>query len=173
MFATDALTAAMPAYCADLAHDLTKVLSESRLAVSARWGVALASAVALRDGRLSEAFEADARAAGVGAETLEDARAAAALMAMTNVYYRFVHELGGDYEKLPAALRMKRSARPAGARADFELFAVAVSALGGCAACMGHHEAKGRAAGLSASDINDAVRIAAAVSGASNALWQA
>ncbi len=172
MNATDALIAAIPSHSADLAYDLAKVLRESRLTAARRWGVALAVAVALRDQRLSEAFESDGRAAGVRSETLEDARAAASLMAMTNVYYRFVHAVGGDYERLPAALRMKRAARPAGAPADFELFAVAVSALGGCEACMRHHEAKARAAGVEAAELNDAVRVASAVSGASVALWQ-
>lgn len=173
MHATDALLATVPEHSADLAHDLAKVLGEERLTAPARWGVALAAAVALRDERLSEAFAADARSAGVGEDTLDDARAAAALMAMTNVLYRFVHLAGEDYQRFPAALRMKRSARPAGDRAAFELFAVAVSAMNGCEVCVRHHEAKGRAAGLPPRAMHDAVRIASAVAGVSVALPRA
>lgn len=172
MNATDALIAAIPSHSADLAYDLAKVLGETRLTATRRWGVALATAVSLRDERLTAAFESDARAAGVGEATLEDARAAASLMAMTNVYYRFVHVLGGPYERLPAALRMKRSARPAGSRDDFELFTVAVSAVNGCEACMRHHETKARGLGVEAAELNDAIRLASAVTGASLALWQ-
>jgi len=171
MDATDALLATLPAHAADLAYDLAKVLREMRLDVGQRWGCALASAISLRDRALREAFLADAAAARVADATLEDARAAAALMGMNNVYYRFVDSVGGDYEQLPAALRMKRVARPAGSGADFELFALAVSALNGCEACMRHHEAKGRAAGLEPLLLRDGVRIAASVRGVSIALW--
>jgi len=170
MDATDALLAALPEHAADLAYDLAKVLRETRLGVDQRWGCALAAAVSLRDRTLVEAFRSDAEAQ-VPAATLEDARAAAALMGMNNVYYRFVEVVGGDYAQLPAGLRMKRIARPASNEADFELFALAVSALNGCEACMRHHEAKGRAAGLEPPLLHDAVRIAAAVRGASIALW--
>lgn len=171
MDATDALIARLPEHAADLGYDLTKVLGETRLTVAQRWGCALASAVALRDRALAEAFGADARAARVLEATVEDARAAAALMGMNNVYYRFVEALGRDYATLPAALRMKRVARPASSKADFELFALAVSALNGCDACMRHHEQKGRAAGLEPLLLRDGVRVAAAVRGTSVALW--
>ena len=171
MDATDALLATLPAHAEDLAYDLTKVLSEPRLEVAQRWGCALASAISLRDRTLRDAFDRDAAAAGVAEATLEDARSAAALMAMTNVYYRFVDCAGGEYAQLPAALRMKRVARPAGSQGDFELFALAVSALSGCAACMRHHEARGRAAGLTPLRLRDGVRIAASVRGVSVALW--
>ncbi|MBO6933671.1 MAG: carboxymuconolactone decarboxylase family protein [Deltaproteobacteria bacterium] len=171
MDATDALLATLPAHTADLAYDLAKVLGETRLNVGQRWGCAMASAVTLRDRLLTDAFATDAAAAGVASATLEDARAAAALMAMNNVYYRFVDSVGGEHAHLPAGLRMKRVARPAGSKADFELFALAASALNGCQACMRHHEAKGRAVGLDATQLHDAVRVAAAVRGTSVALF--
>ncbi len=173
MDATDALLTTLPEHAADLAYDLAKVLRETRLGVEQRWGCAVTAALTLRDRTLTDAFGADAAAAGVATAVLEDAHAAAALMAMNNVYYRFVDSVGGDYESLPAGLRMKRVARPASTKADFELFALVASALNGCKACMRHHEAKGRAAGVDAALLRDGVRIGAAVRGASVALFAA
>jgi hypothetical protein len=44
---------------------------------------------------------------------IEDAAAAAALMSMTNIYYRFRHMIGKpSYSENPARLRMNRLAKP-------------------------------------------------------------
>jgi alkyl hydroperoxide reductase subunit D len=65
---------------------------------------------------------------------VEDARAAASLMAMNNVYYRFRHMVDKPiYGERPAGLRMNRLMQPATNRTDFELMALAVSAINGCA----------------------------------------
>lgn len=84
---------------------------------------------------------------------------------MNNVYYRFVHLVGGDYAKMPARLRMNIIARPGVEKADFELWSMAVSAINGCGMCMESHEQQLRAAGISTEQIQTAVRIAATVSG--------
>ena len=55
--------------------------------------MAVASAAAARNERLRAAVIADARAE-VDAAVIDDALAAAALMAMNNVYYRFRHLVG-------------------------------------------------------------------------------
>ena len=176
MDAIDALRARIPEHSADLEHNLVKVLSRSRLSPARVWGCAITAAITCRSRPLTEAAIADARAAGVGQPTIEDARAAASLMAMTNTYYGFEHLLGdaaSDYRSLPAALRMKRSARPAGDRLDYELFALAASVLGGCASCVRTHERALRAGGVEPEAIHDAVRIAATMRGVALSLWQA
>src|SRR3546814_4422657 len=54
------------------------------------------------------------------------ARAAAAVMAMNNVYYRFVHLASNqEYAKMPAKLRMNVIGSPGIDKADFELFSLA------------------------------------------------
>ena len=69
---------------------------------------------------------------------IEDARAAAAIMAMNNVYYRFRHIVGKpSYAEKPARLRMNRLVQPAGSKVDFELYALAIN---GCEACVQAHE---------------------------------
>ena len=55
----------------------------------------------------------DAFAARNGARQGSTRRgAAASIMAMNNVYYRFTHLVGGDYATLPARLRMNVMAQP-------------------------------------------------------------
>ena len=49
----------------------------------------------------------------VSAEVIDDARAAASLMGMNNVYYRFRHFMGeSEYKTMRANLRMHRVGKP-------------------------------------------------------------
>jgi alkyl hydroperoxide reductase subunit D len=96
-------------------------------------------------------------------EAQNAARAAAAIMGMNNVYYRFTHLVGGDYPSMPAKLRMNVMARPGVDKVDFELWSLAVSAVNGCGMCMESHEKIVRTAGLTQEAVQAAVRIAAVV----------
>jgi alkyl hydroperoxide reductase subunit D len=84
-------------------------------------------------------------------------------MAMNNVYYRFTHLVGGGYPALPAKLRMNIMAKPGVDKVDFELWSLAVSAINGCGMCMESHEKVVRHGGLSAEQVQTAVRIASVV----------
>ena len=97
------------------------------------------------------------------AHALTAAKAAAAIMGMNNIYYRFVHLAGGDYKKMPARLRMNVMANPGVDKADFELWSLAVSAVNGCGMCIESHEHELRKAGLNAEQIQASIRIAAVV----------
>ena len=98
-------------------------------------------------------------------------RAAAAIMAMNNVYYRFRHMVGKPiYSEKPAGLRMNRLVQPATNKADFELFSLAVSAINGCEMCIRAHEKAVIDGGLTPDHVNDAVRIAATMQAAAVAL---
>jgi alkyl hydroperoxide reductase subunit D len=171
MSALEALRDAIPDPARDLRLNLEAVLRESTLDPPQRWGVALASAVASRNARLREAVLADARAAAVDPAVIDDALAAAALMGMNNVYYRFRHLIDKpSYREKPARLRMNRIARPAGKKVDFELFCLAVSAINGCETCIQSHEKVVVEGGLTEDQVHDAVRIAATIEGAAIAL---
>jgi lipoyl-dependent peroxiredoxin subunit D len=65
------------------------------------------------------------------------------------------------YSEMRAGLRMNRLAQPATNRADFELFSLAVSAIGGCEMCIRAHEKAVTEGGLTPEHVNNAVRIAA------------
>jgi len=170
MSALEGLRDAIPEPARDLRLNLQAVLADSSLGVEQRWGVAAACAVASRNVRLREAVLADARAAA-GDAIVEDALAAAAIMGMNNVLYRFRHLIEKpSYGERPARLRMNRLVKPAGSKVDFELFCLAVSAINGCGTCMQAHEKVVLSGGLGEEQVFDAVRIAATIQGAAVAL---
>lgn len=174
MGSIEAVRAAMPEAARDIKLNLQTVMQDGALSPEQRWGVAVATSIATRHGELREAVIADARQAGVGEAVLDDAMAAAALMGMNNIFYRFRHMIGKpEYEQKPARLRMNRIVRPATNRADFELFCLAVSAINGCETCVRAHEKVVTEGGLSEDHVIDAVRIAATMQAAAVSLEMA
>jgi alkyl hydroperoxide reductase subunit D len=170
MSAIEELAAEIVEPARDIRLNLQSVLAPGSLTPEQRWGVAIASAVASRNVRLQVAVTADARKE-VAPAVVEDAIAAAAIMGMNNVYYRFRHMIGKPtYSDRPARLRMNRLVKPAGKKVDFELYALAASAVGGCESCMRSHEHVVVEGGLTEEQVHDAVRIAATIHGAAIAL---
>lgn len=166
----EALREALPEHAKDLKLNLQAVLGESTLSPAQQFGTALAAAAASRHAGLREAMKAETLARA-GEAVLEDALAAAALMGMSNIFYRFRHLVGKEsYGQFPARLRMNRVAKPAGPRLDFELFCLAVSAVNACETCVQAHERALLEGGLTEAQIVDAIRIAATVHGVAVAL---
>jgi lipoyl-dependent peroxiredoxin subunit D len=166
----EALRSAIPDAAKDIRLNLSSVLQSTNLTNEQRWGVAIASALAARNHRLSHAVLADAKHQ-VAAAVIDDAVAAASLMAMNNVYYRFRHMAGKEaYTTKPARLRMNRLAQPATSKVDFELFSLVVSAINACETCIQAHERVVIEGGLSEDAVHDAVRIAATMHAAATAL---
>jgi alkyl hydroperoxide reductase subunit D len=160
----------LPEAAKDIKLNLQSVLSGGSLSVGQRWGVAVASALASRHPALSRALVVEARREA-GDAVVDDATAAAALMSMNNVFYRFRHRIGkAEYGDKPARLRMNRISKPATSSLDFELFSLAVSAINDCETCVRAHEKAVTDGGLSAEIVQDAVRIAATVQAAAVAL---
>ena len=148
----------------DIRINLQNVLVPGTLNADQVWGTALACAEAARNVALQTAIEADARAAGVADGVIADAKAAAVLMGMNNVFYRFKHVIGkDDYEKKPARLRMQRLSQVTSNKVDFELFCLAVSAINNCQSCMAAHEATVLKNGLTEDQVYDSIRIAATI----------
>lgn len=167
----DLLRESLPEVARDIKLNLSSVLQPGPLTDAQRFGVAIASAHAAKSPKLVSALTQDARAAGVTDGVIEDGVAAAVLMAMNNVYYRFRHQIGQDtYSQKPARLRMNRLVAVKGTKADFELMCLAVSAINGCEACVRAHEKTVLEAGLSEDQVHDAVRVAATVNAAALAL---
>jgi alkyl hydroperoxide reductase subunit D len=170
MAALDAIRDALLEAAKDVKLNLQSVLQESSLSPAQRWGVAVASAATARNRRLLEAVTADALGA-TDAAVVDDALAAAALMAMNNVYYRFRHMVGKPaYSQKPARLRMNRLAKPMTSKADLELFSLAASAINGCETCVQAHEKAVLDVDLTEDHVHDAVRIAATIHAAAVAL---
>ncbi|HEX5340149.1 MAG TPA: carboxymuconolactone decarboxylase family protein [Gammaproteobacteria bacterium] len=156
----------LPEYAKDLRLNLDSVLSEGGapgLTLKQIALIALASAVASRNLELTRAVAAFAGEHASPAE-LDAARAAAAIMAMNNIYYRFTHLVGdAEYGTLRANLRMSIMAKPGIEKNDFELASLAVSAINGCGTCMSAHEKAVREHGVNVQTVQSTVRIAAVI----------
>ncbi|WP_293897965.1 carboxymuconolactone decarboxylase family protein [Phenylobacterium sp.] len=167
----DTLRESLPAYAKDISLNLSSLAAETVLSDQQKWGAFVASAHAVGAPAVVRAVEAAAIAAGLAPEALTAAKAAAAIMGMNNVYYRSLHLLSnGEYKTLPARLRMNGLANPGVDKADFELWATAVSAVNGCGMCLDAHEAELKTHGVTAPEIQAALRIAAVVNAASRVI---
>lgn len=97
-------------------------------------------------------------------DAISAAKAAASLMAMNNIYYRFVHLASNkEYGTMPARLRLNVISNPGVDKTDFEVWSLAVSAINGCGICIDAHEKVLRDAGVAATTIQTAVRFAAII----------
>lgn len=160
----DQLREQLPDAARDIKINLGNVLQPATLNAAQTWGVAIATAYTARNEELTKALLVDAKTAGIEDEVLEDAKAAAILMGMNNVYYRFRHIIGKEeYEQKPARLRMMRLKQVATNQVDFELLCLAVSAVNNCQACVQSHEHVVLEGGLTTDHVHDAVRIASVI----------
>jgi alkyl hydroperoxide reductase subunit D len=159
------LARTLPDHAKDLRLNMSSLMNETLLSEQQKLGTLLACAHATGVPALIRAAEADAEAA-LSPEAVHAAKAAASIMAMNNVYYRFTHLASNpDYAKMPARLRMNVIGAPGIDKADFELFSLAVSAINGCGACVDAHEKVLQQHGVKAETIQAAVRLASVVQG--------
>jgi alkyl hydroperoxide reductase subunit D len=166
----DGLRDQVPEYAKDVRLNLGTLASEATLNDQQKWGTFLASAFASRNATVIRAINAEV-AGKLSPEALTAAKAAAAIMGMNNVYYRATHLMHAeDYKKMPAKLRMNVIANPGVDKVDFELWSLAVSAVNGCGMCLDAHEKVVRKGGLSADQVQAALRIAASVHAAAAVL---
>src|SRR6188472_2649657 len=151
----------LPDYAKDLRLNLSSLLSDQLLGDQRKYGLLLACAHGSGHRPLVAAAEAEC-SPKLSAEAANAARGAAAVMAMNNVYYRFVHLASNpEYGTLPAKLRMNFIGSPGIEKDDFELFSLAVSAMNGCGMCIDSHERLLQQHGVKAETIQVAARIGA------------
>ena len=152
---------ALPDYANDLRLNVGSLLSDATLGDQRKYGLFLACAHGTGYKPIVAAAEAEIEGK-LSPEAANAARAAAAIMAMNNVYYRFVHLASNkEYGQLPARLRMNVIGSPGIDKADFELFSLAVSAQNGCGMCIDSHEKVLKQHGVPSETIQSAARIAA------------
>jgi alkyl hydroperoxide reductase subunit D len=157
------LTQTLPDYAKDLRLNMGSLLQDQTITDQQKYGTLLACAHATGFRPLIAEAEAEA-GAKLSPEAVTAAKAAAAIMAMNNVYYRFTHLASNpEYQTLPARLRMNVIGAPGIEKADFELFCLAVSAINGCGACIDSHEKVLKQHGVKTETIQAAVRLASVV----------
>lgn len=168
----EALRAELPEAAKDTRLNLQSVLEGGSLSPEQRWLVAVSCGYAARNERLKDTLVTEAsKALATPEPVLEDAKAAASLMGMNNVYYRFRHMVGKEsYSTKRPNLRMNRLAQVQTNKVDFELACLAVSAINGCEMCVRSHEKVVIDGGLTEDQVHDAVRIASVVNAAAVSL---
>lgn len=166
----DELMESLPAYARDLKLNFSSLKQPADLNEQQAWGTIVAAAIASRSGLLTEAVLAEA-ASHLSGPALEAAKAAAAIMGMNNIYYRFLHLASNvNYKNIPARLRMNVIRTHGVNPVDFELWCAAASAVNGCAACVDSHERVVREKGMSEESVLAAIRLAAVVHGIATVL---
>ena len=153
----------LPDYARDLKLNLGSLAAEPGLTEQQRAGTFIAAAFASREHETIQALLAEF-APRLPAEALTAAKAAAAIMGMNNIYYRFLHLVEDpEYKQMPARLRMNVLGSPGIDKLDFELLSLAVSAINGCGTSVAAHERQLRQHGIGREAVQSVVRIAATV----------
>lgn len=167
------LAESMRDYARDIKLNLSTVLTvEGSPGLSGEqiWGIALSCSYFTKNKLLIESISQDA-SQKLSVDYVGAAKAASAIMAMNNIYYRFLH-LSEDksFSKMPARLRMNIIGKHGIEKNDFELMCLAVSAMAGCGSCINSHLHEASKAGTSLEGQQSAIRIAAVINSAAQVL---
>lgn len=131
----------LPDYAKDMKLNfLSLVSSHEGLTEPQFLGTVLASAIASRNLEFLAAVRVQL-VPQLTPEILHAVQVGATIMAMNNVYYRFLDLAGDSYGTMRAGLRMNAMKTiPADIYTDFEYFSLAVSIVNGCGLCVKAHE---------------------------------
>ncbi len=163
----------MPDYAKDTKINLGNIMDEDGvegLTLKQGYMIAMASACATKQPDVMYAIRSEVKP-HLDKNEIKAAKAAATIMSMNNTYYRFVH-LASDkaFASMPAHLRMNVIGNPGVDKIDFELMSLAVSAINGCGMCIDAHVNEAAKAGISKQGVQSAVRIAAVLVAAAQAV---
>ena len=160
----DNLRSALPSYAKDMNLNLSSLPRISSLTEQQLWGAILATAAATK---VHSVVEIAAEAKEHLSDTAyEAALGAASIMGMNNIFYRTRGFLNGAYDDQRANLRMQIIGKNGGIeKLDFEMYALAVSAVNGCSHCVEAHEHTLREEGATKEQVNDLIRVAATLGG--------
>ena len=151
----------IPEYAKDIRLNLDAVINRvTTLDQTLTNGVALAAAVASGNSTLVEVIKPS-----LLEEDRNAALSAAAIMAMTNVWYPYV-EMTGDaaLKGLPAQLRMNVIMNHGGTtKKNFEAYSLAASIVGKCHFCVKAHYDTLKKEGMTVEELRDIGRIAAVI----------
>ena len=166
----DNIKNAIPDYAKDIKLNISGLANEETLTAQQFWGCMVACALAGGNESVIGNVVAEA-SANLSAEAMNAAKSAASIMAMNNVYYKFVGmSANPEYKTMPAKLRMNVIGNPGVDKGDFELWSLAVSAMNGCKYCVDAHEHQLKGHGIDSQKIQTAVRIASVIAAASAVL---
>lgn len=161
-------------YAKDIKLNLGSILKpdpESSLKQNQIFGIALASGYATKNQLLVDKILTSGKEY-LSTEEINAAKSSSSLMAMNNIYYRFVHLVNDkEYSSLPAKLRMNVMANPGIDKVDFELYSLAVSSINGCGLCIDSHTKQLSNSEIDKITIQHTIRIAAVINAAALAIF--
>jgi alkyl hydroperoxide reductase subunit D len=161
---------AIPDYAKDIRLNLSSIVNEDILTTQQLWGCLVACAYTSGQDVVLNNVIAEA-SAHLSVDALNAAKSAASIMAMNNVYYKFVGMSANNaYKTMQAKLRMNVIANPGVEKGDFELWSLAVSAMNGCKFCVDAHEQQLAQHNIDATAVQTAVRIASVIAATSAVL---
>lgn len=160
-------------FAKDTKLNMENILSENGspdLSQRQIYAIALSCAYSTESTKLVKAILCDAKKI-LSNEEIFAAKSAASIMAMNNVYYRFLHFVS-DHEmfNMPTNLRMQVIDKSGVSKVDFELYSLAVSVLSGCGLCIKSHKSSLEKHRISKLAIQSVVRIASVINSCSNSL---
>jgi alkyl hydroperoxide reductase subunit D len=160
----DALIDSLPSTAKDLKLNYSSLVrNNTELTAQQLWGTVVASALATRSAALTAAV-LEAAPAKLSPQAQEAAKTVAAIMGMNNIFYRFQHLSSNPrYSEMGARLRMNGLRGHGLEEVDFELWALAVSAINGCGKCVDAHEKVVREKGATEELVLAVVRVASVV----------
>lgn len=166
----NSLRDALPAYAYDQKRNLDALTAETLLSEQQKWGCFLACAYASGSPTLIRSLEEET-SARLSFQARIAAKSVATLMAMNTVYYAAINLLENhDYRSQPVGLSMTALSQSDVDKIDFELWALAVSALVQCGACLNAHESELHKRNVTIERIQAALRIAAVVNAVATAV---
>ncbi|MCB9989650.1 MAG: carboxymuconolactone decarboxylase family protein [Rhodospirillales bacterium] len=152
---------ALPDYAEDVKTNLSRIVEEDTLTPAQLYGTLLATALAARNPVVIREIEEECRA-HLSPADIKGAKAAHAIMAQNNTYYRFYGMVRDDeYRGMQSGLQMNIIADPGVDKHDFELWSLAVSIINSCKYCVDVHDKKLRHGTMEKEHIWTAARIAA------------
>ncbi len=167
----DTLRDAAPDYAKDLQLNLGSVITTSSLDPAMAWGTALSAALVSKNGTVIREILSDARQ-HLDDTQINGVKAAAAIMSMNNVWYKFTDLIKDDeVKRQPARLRMNVMMNHGGvSQANFEAWSFAASVVNSCGVCVNAHAAQLRKQEISTQQIVDIGRIASVVKAVADTL---
>lgn len=168
----DSIKEKLPDFARDAKINIGTVLDPERVEVLSSEqiaAVALGCAYSTKNPDLISLLEAEY--AEIDSNFKLAAKSATSVMAMNNVYYKFLSLVNDpEFKSMPAGLRMQALGNPPIDKPSFELVCLAISAINGCGMCVESHTKVLLDSGMTKNAIQAAVKIASVINAASTSL---
>lgn len=157
----------LPEYAKDIKLNFSSITNNHAIMNEIQfYGTLLAASLASKNSAITFAIKAEATKY-LDEKNINAIYAAATLMAMNNIYYRFTDLIeDGSFGKMPAGLRMNVMRDHGVSNTDFEIWSLAVSVINGCSMCITAHARQLQKTGIS----NEVIQLIAKIAAITHAL---